>query len=476
MKKRRVRWVLAALAAAWIGVALWQTHKLLPAGMHVASPVCTVPGAEVALLTDLTAADAYGHPLIRQSLIDRELQLIAGAGHFVVLDVERFAPEAGSPGRHVAAELTEALLELRRARPEVRVLLLTDPVNENYGAARLPQLALLSAAGVEVVSANLGVLRDPNFVYSSLARLTLRWWGGPPGRLGAWLTELDFKSAHRKVLIADDAAGRLSALVSSVNPDDHESAWSNAGLLVSGAPVDVLLKSELALAREFGWRGSAAGFAPPAAGCRGATDTLRADEARVQVLTEGATRQALLEQISAASRGDGIDLALFRLADRAVIEALLEAARHGVRVRLILDPSEDATVHTPLKLPNQPFASELVARSGGGVQVRWYRTHGERFHVALARIAGPGRVWLLAGSANFTRRSLMDYNTEADVALELTREAPLAESSRDYFDTLWGNQGTPGTEYTADFAVFSDPSQADYWLCRLLEGAGLAPF
>ncbi|MBS0379300.1 MAG: hypothetical protein JSS29_12490 [Proteobacteria bacterium] len=476
MKRRRVRAVLAALAAAWIGVALWQTHKLLPAGMHVASPMCTVPGADVALLTDLTAADAYGHPVIRQSLRDAELRLISGAAHFVVLDVERFTQATGASGRSVAAELTEALLTLRRTRPEVRVLLILDPANEDYGATHLPQLALLSAAGVEVVSANLAVLRDPNFLYSALARLSLRWWGGPPGQLGAWLTELDFKAAHRKVLIVDDAQGRLSALVSSANPDDRESTWSNAGVRVSGGPADVLLRSELALAREFGWHGSAAGFSAPAAACRAAGDTLQADEARVQVLTEGATRQALVEQIGAASRGDDIELALFRLADRGVIEALLEAGRRGVRVRLILDPSEDATVHTPLKFPNQPLASELVARSGGSVQVRWYRTHGERFHVALARIAGPGRVWLLAGSANFTRRSLMDYNTEADVSLELTREAPLAEASRDYFDMLWTNQGAPGTEYTADFAVFSDPSQADYWLCRLLEGGGLAPF
>ena len=71
-----------------------------------------------------------------------------------------------------------------------------------------------------------------------------------------------------------------------------------------------------------------------------------------------------------------------------MIEALLDAARRGVRVRLILDPSEDATTLTPTGLPNQPLASELVARSSGAVKVRWYRTHGERFHSALALVYG----------------------------------------------------------------------------------------
>ena len=130
----------------------------------------------------------------------------------------------------------------------------------------------------------------------------------------------------------------------------------------------------------------------------------------------------------------------------------------------------------PTGLPNQPLASELVARSSGAVKVRWYRTHGERFHSALALVYGGERLWLMAGSANFTRRSLDDYNLDADVAMTLSADAPLAQQARDYFDSLWSNQAALGIEYTADFAVFADPSQADYWLCRLLEGAGAAPF
>jgi phosphatidylserine/phosphatidylglycerophosphate/cardiolipin synthase-like enzyme len=360
--------------------------------------------------------------------------------------------------------------------------LITDPVNERYGSVRDPQLQLLRAAGVAVVAADLERLRDPNFMYSSLWRLTLSWWGGPPGSLGTLAREFNFKADHRKLMVADDARGGLTALVGSATPLDSQSAWSNAALRVSGGAVPVLLKSELAVARFSGWRGDEAAFAPPpesaaAPGCdASAPPSLSAAQVRVQLLTEGATRQALLEQIDAAVRGDSIDLAAFKLADRGVLEGLLEAARRGVRVRLILDPNEDATSLTPSGLPNQPLASELVARSAGGVHVRWYRTHGERFHTSLALISGAGRVWLLAGSANFTRRGLDDYNLDADLALELTRDAPLADEALGYFETLWSNRAALGIEYTADFAVFADPSQADYWLCRLLEAAGLVAF
>ncbi len=167
---------------------------------------------------------------------------------------------------------------------------------------------------------------------------------------------------------------------------------------------------------------------------------------------------------------------MFGFADRGLIEALLEASRRGVAVRLILDPSEDASTALPTGLPNQPAASELVARSAGAVRVRWYRTHGERFHGALVLFAGKQNLWLTVGSANLTRRGLDDYNLEASLAVEVLRDAPLAQQVQTYFDTLWGNHAALGIEYTADFAAFADSRQADYWLYRLLEGTGFTGF
>ena len=162
--------------------------------------------------------------------------------------------------------------------------------------------------------------------------------------------------------------------------------------------------------------------------------------------------------------------------DIGVIEALLDASRRGVAVHLILDPSEDATTLAPSGLPNQPAASELVARSCGAVRVRWYRTHGERFHPAFTLFSGRQSVWLTVGSANLTRRGLDDYNLEAALALETLRDAPLAVQAQGYFDTLWGNRAALGIEYTADFAAFADSKQTNFWLYRLLEGTGCTAF
>ncbi|HEY2808606.1 MAG TPA: phospholipase D-like domain-containing protein [Steroidobacteraceae bacterium] len=488
MKRRLRRLLLVALVAGWLVMAYWQTVKPLPQGTHVAGPVCPAAAAQVSFIADITAADAYGRLAVSQAIFDEVLKVVRGARHFIVLDYALLGAAAGAqPQRALAAELTDALLAARRTQPELKVLLVTDPVNERYGASRSSELTLLRAAGVEVVLARLDALRDANFLYSSLWRLTVGWWDGPRGPLGFKLRQLNFKGDHRKVVIADDGGEALVAVVGSANPEDAQSGWSNLAARVSGDSLGALLASELAIARFSGWTGDsepylrAADPRSPEQCSRGvpaapAAVPLSADTARVQVLTEGALRRALLEHAEASARGDAIDVAMFGFADRGVIEALLDASRRGVEVRLILDPSEDAATAASSGVPNQPAASELVARSAGAVRVRWYRTHGERFHGALVLFRDRQKLWLTVGSANLTRRGLDDYNLEASLAIEVLRDAPLAGQVQGYFDTLWGNRAALGIEYTADFAAFADSRQTDYWLYRLLEGAGFTAF
>ena len=197
---------------------------------------------------------------------------------------------------------------------------------------------------------------------------------------------------------------------------------------------------------------------------------------RVRLLTEGAIQDALLERIGATGRGEAIDIAMFYLSDRAIIEALLAASRRGAAIRIILDPNKDAFGHAGSGLPNRPAASELVAASDGAIRVRWYRTHGEQFHSALVMIYGPSTLWLTLGSANLTRRELGDYDLEANVAVETTRDSTLSQQALQYFETLWDNRAPAGTEYTADVGAYADPSQLSYWAYRLMEASGLARF
>jgi phosphatidylserine/phosphatidylglycerophosphate/cardiolipin synthase-like enzyme len=297
-----------------------------------------------------------------------------------------------------------------------------------------------------------------------------------PLTLGAWGRVVNFKANQRKVIIGDDGRGGLVGVVGSANPHDASGSDSNVAARVAGPVLNSLLESELDIARFSGWRG---GITPPAVTPEVAgntSDITSGKAARVQVLTEEAIHQALVEHIDATVKGDSVDIAMFHVADRGVVESLLAASRRGVHVRLILDPNKDAYGHTTSGLPNQPAASELVSESDGAIHVRWYRTHGEQFHPKLVMVYGPERLWLTLGSANLTRRSLLDYNLNANLAIEVARGAPLTAQALEYFDTLWSNRASLGIEYTADFAAYADPGQGDYWWYRFLESSGFGGF
>jgi phosphatidylserine/phosphatidylglycerophosphate/cardiolipin synthase-like enzyme len=476
LRVRIRRAALACLLAAWAVVAWYHTHKALPPGLHLASDVCAAPQADAAFIADITAADAFGHQVMSQAIFDAVLALVRNAQHVLLLDYPSFAGEAAAaapaePGaRWSAHELADAVLAQLAAHPQLQVLVITDPATESYGARRAPELERLRAAGIAVVATDLDRLRDSNPAYSSLWRLTARWWDRPDGRFGSALRRLNYKANARQLVIADDGAGGLAAVLGSANPGDAVSSSSNVALRIRGPQLGQLLASELALAHFSGWRG--APTLPPAAGCAAAP----APAESVQLLTEGAVQEALLQHLAASDGGDGVDVAMYRIADRAVVEALLGAARRGVAVRLILDPNDGAGSGGAAGIPNQVVASELVSRSSGAIRVRWYRTHGERFHSALVVIYGRQRLWLLAGSANLTSRSLDDLNLVADAAVAAPSGSALAQQALGYFDALWSNRAAPGMEYTADFDVRADPSQSDYWLYRLLEASGFSAF
>jgi hypothetical protein len=438
------RIVLACLLAAWAFTAWWQAHKPLPQGTHIASAVCAVADNEVSFIADITASDAFGHALSSQGIFDAVLATVRGARHFIVLDYRAFGdapdPEA-QPQRRIAQELTGELLARLSAQPDLKILFITDASIERHGSQPAAQLERLRAAGVSVVRTDLDRLRDSNTAYSSLWRLAVRWWATPAGAFGLESRRLNFKANDRQLIIADDGRSGLVAVLGSANPSDHESAWSNVALRVEGGALSALLASELAVARFSGWAGrsdafgGSSGARPAASSPCASPGTARAGAApasSVQFLTEGAIQSALLTRVDASTSTDAI--------------------------------------------PNQVAGSELVSRSGGAIHVRWYRTHGERFHSALVMIYGPTRAWVLAGSATLTSRSLADFNLVADAAVDTESGSALAQQALGYFEALWSNRAALGIEYTADFAAFADPSQSDYWLYRLMEASGASAF
>lgn len=492
-KRRRLRrWLLLAFVLAWGSIALWHAFKPMPAGTHVATRWYDVPLTDVRLLADRTVADASGQPVIRQEIFDAVFRIIDHAEQVVVLDFFLVNDHRGGLAteqpvhRRLSEELKQRLLARKRARPELRVLFVSDPINDVYDGAPSPLFAELRTHGVDVVVTDLDRLRDSNWVYSPLWRLLVSWWAGSgagpgwlpnpleggPSRvtLRSWLELLNFKANHRKLIAADDGRGGWVGLVTSANPHDASSAHSNLGLEFRGDLARELMVSELQIASFSGWSGD---WKLPDVPAR---EPSIGPAARLQFLSEGAILGALLTALRTAATGERISIAAFYLSERAVVDELVAASARGARVRLILDPNRDAFGRTKDGVPNRPVAAELRRRSGGRIEVRWYRTHGEQFHAKFALVQRADMVWALVGSANFTRRNLRDLNLEAAVAIETDRSTALAQELSTYYETLWRNDPATVLEYTAAFPTFEDQSFARYWRYRLMEATGLSTF
>lgn len=500
LQRFRKRWIGWAFIAWWSVVAGWNVMKPMPPGANVSTPLIAAQADDVQFLHDLTTTAPNGTPVHEQRIFDEVFRIIDEAESFLVADFFLFNDLMGAAEgvhRPLSRELADRLLARKAATPDLAILLITDPINDIYGGMPSQLLNELRAAGIDVVNTDLNVLRDSNPIYSSLWRMFIQWWGNSPDggwvmnpfvaaeagpeaspeagnaqpiTLRSWLALMNFKANHRKLVVADRGDGSLTALVTSANPHDGSSAHSNVAVRFNGPLAQYILDSEMAVARFSGWKGHV--YATPD------QPTPRMLEPPVQLafLTEAAIRAHLLEAIDTTRNGDTVDIATFYISDRKIVAALLRAAARGVTVRLILDPNRDAFGRQKDGVPNRPVASELVRRSEEKIQVRWYRTHGEQFHTKLALITHGERLIASLGSANLTRRNIGNYNLEANVALEMRADSPLALEMSSYFDRLWNNDGPPGTSFTAAYGAWQDDDLGRYWRYRIMEATGLGTF
>jgi phosphatidylserine/phosphatidylglycerophosphate/cardiolipin synthase-like enzyme len=487
MKLRRViKQLLITTLAVWLATMAWQTHKPLPAGIHVSSFSTLLPESTVHFLRDVTYQNTLGQRVSEQQIFDAVFKQIDEAQYFVVLDFFLINDDmggAGKPLRNLSRELADHLLARKRALPDLHILLVTDPINDAYGGARSSLLQELDNAGIDVVRTDLTRLRDSNPGYSAVWRGLIQWWGNSTQggwlpnpfdgdsagiTLRSWLSLLNFKANHRKVIVTDSVTGNWVALVTSANPHDASSAHSNVALQFTGEPARAVFDSELQIADFSGWSSDMPQLPLPA-------QTTESGSIELSYLTEGAIRARVLTEIAATQSGDRIRMAMFYLSERAVVDALKSAAARGVSIQLILDPNKDAFGIEKDGVPNRPVANELIEQGQGNVEVRWYRTHGEQFHTKLLMVQRQDKLFVTLGSANFTRRNLDDYNLEANVALSMKSDIQLAGQFTAYFERLW-NGDAATAEYSAPFGAYRDDSAARYWRYRVMEATGLSTF
>ena len=450
-------------------------HRSLPDGLSYSGGVHDA--TRVDYLADKTWTDDSGERHVEQEIFDAVFDMIARARRLIVLDMflyNDFQAKKPETTRRLSSELTAALVKQVETHPEIRVVVITDPINTLYGSYESPDFARLAAAGGRVVITDLTRLRDSNPLYSFVWRTLLRPLGNsgrgrlpnPFDRRGratlrSYLEMLNFKANHRKLVVADDA-DELVGLVTSANPHDASSAHANVAVRFTGAAVENLLQTEIAILQLSGADPQLPALEAP---CQSPGMT-------VQVLTERAIKTAALELIASAAKDEHLDLATFYLSDRDVIAELKRAKARGVCLRVLLDPNKDAFGHSKFGIPNRSVAAELVR---AGIEVRWSHTHGEQCHVKmLCKLAGNGDGSLLLGSANLTRRNLDDFNLETNVLVRGPGATGFVRKVQAHFDLLWYNE--PGRTFTVPYEHYRNESIVKTLLYRFMEATGFCTF
>ena len=153
--------------ALWLLIALWNLFKPLPDGVSIRGTIVETPLNQLQFLTDVTGADVFGAPVVRQQIFDSVFALIGQSREYLVLDFFLFNDQRGAaldakPHRELSTELRDALLARKRAMPQMHILVIADPINDVYGGLPSRDLAALRGAGIDVVTPDLDALRDSN--------------------------------------------------------------------------------------------------------------------------------------------------------------------------------------------------------------------------------------------------------------------------------------------------------------------------
>ncbi|CAH0345019.1 phospholipase D family protein [Bacillus sp. CECT 9360] len=431
----------------------YNQYKPLPDGVSYEGEIHQVD--DVDFLYDLSYKDRNGEIQHERRIFEEIYHAIEEAESYIVIDMFLFNGYYDEKVKfpNISETLTKKIVEQSKAKPNLRVIFITDEVNTSYQAYKLKEIETLKDHGVEVVITNLDRLRDSNPLYSGVYRTFFQWFGesgygwirnpmasnAPKVTFRSYLRLLNIKANHRKLL-----ATEKTAIISSANPHDASGFHSNIAFRMDGNIIGDFIKAEEAVGRFSKGPDKFPVYEKKPE---------REGPIKVQFLTEGKIYQHVLASIHDTRKGDRIWLGMYYIADRKVVEALTDAAKRGVKIKMVLDPNQNAFGSEKIGLPNLPVAAEFQELGEDNIEIRWYKTEKEQYHSKLLYIQKPEDHVIIGGSANYTERNLDDYNLEANVKIQASGSEQITKDVEAYFNRIWSNED--GT-YTADYEDYQD--------------------
>lgn len=480
MKKRYfVLIILAALILIPFVVSGVRYFMPVPAGVSFESEEYQTDDAT--FLYDLTYTNNDDAITQEQEIFEEVYTMIDEAEEFLVIDMFLFNDDYNHETLDfppLSQNLTDKLTAKKSENPDMEIIFITDGINTFYDTYMPPHINELKKAGIEVIFTDLSKLRDSNPLYSGFYRTYFQWFGtsedqwminalrpqGPEVNIRSYLTMLNFKANHRKLIINEK-----NGLVMSANPHDASVHHSNIAMKLNGDILYDLLQSERAVVNFSG--GNTRVFSDFADKLPEKTED---DEGQytVQLITEGKIKDNILEMVNAAEEGDKLSVGLFYLSDRDIVEAFKAALDRNVEMNMILDINQDAFGNEKNGVPNRPVADELTTHDNPA-NIRWYKSGGEQYHAKFIMLEAEGEVIFNGGSANFTRRNLENYNLETNVLVTAPADSDFAGEITEYFNRLWTNEDA---DYTLDYEEEAEESLMKTILYRVQEATGLSTF
>lgn len=416
--------------------------------------------------------------IYEQIIFKEQLKMIENAEDFIILDMFLFNDEYNRKYEFpsIVEEFTEALINKKKEKPDIKILFITDEINNFYGVYKSPYITKLEENHIDVVITDLEKMRNSNPIYSGMWKTVIKWFGvkgkgwlpnpfspdSPKVTMRGYLKLLNFKANHRKVLITEKGG-----IITSANIHDASGYHSNIGFKVSGDIINELIKSELAVAKFSGYEKDDFEYNNVY------LEKEEESDAYVKLITESKIRDNLIKAINNTDKGDKISIGMFYLSHRGIINSLVDAANRGVDVKLILDPNKDAFGLKKNGIPNRQVAQELIRKSKDRIKIKWYDTHGEQYHSKLIFIENQNKSIIIGGSSNLTRRNIDNYNLEADLFIETKSNSKLSNEIKDYFNRIWNNKDG---HYTVNYETYKTESLMKTIIYRIQEATGLSTF
>ena len=445
--------IISLLLIILVTTGVYHSYKPLPDGISFEGKERKVE--DISFLYDLTY-EVDGEKKQEQNIFPRIYEVIEEAEEFIIVDFFLFnAHSRNKDDDAIIKNIVDRLIDKKRAEPNMPIIFITDKVNSSYQSHSVAELDKMDKVGIEVVETKLRPLRDSNPIYSSVWRVFFQWFGqagkgwvknplsedGPDVTVRSYLALLNIKANHRKLVATEN-----STIISSANPHEGSANHSNIAIELKGPIIEDVIQTELATMNMSN--------KPLVLENKPKSSNKYLEGVTAQLLTEGKILKHVIKEIKETSSGEEIWLAMFYLSERNIINELINAAERGVRVRIILDPNENAFGQEKIGLPNRPVANELTENTSENLEVRWYNIQKEQYHPKTIFFKKQTESVLITGSANFTKRNLDDLNLETNVKVVAPNSSDIVCEVDDYFNRLWKNEETiftlPYEEYADD--------------------------